>query len=238
MTDRLVPAFNQCGGSSPAGMTHGPPIAVPSCSPPVETSSFLTANAPDRAAPYAGVAGFYGNVTEAVVCLIPGTTTQMTSSNPPCNAAGDQEDVKVTVDIGGVNCVTVSGGCSAGGALYNGKVLLNKTLRISDHYNQIIPNPTGADCSDTASCVATAIDFPATWGIQCTAGNCGVTTSFDLVVPGLIPEQKRTVIAEGTVTVQDAGGDGDLAGGAACPPMCAQNGADHNVFAVEGVFAP
>ena len=35
-------AYNQCTGPSPAGMTHGPPLAVPSCNPPVKSSSYLT----------------------------------------------------------------------------------------------------------------------------------------------------------------------------------------------------
>ena len=45
---RLVPAFAQCSGASPAGMTHGAPLAVPSCSPPDEASNHLTIGAPDH----------------------------------------------------------------------------------------------------------------------------------------------------------------------------------------------
>jgi hypothetical protein len=237
---RMVPAFAQCGGSSPAGMTHGPPLAVPSCSPPDELSNFLTATAPDRAAPYNLAADGTALITLAVTCLVPGTTTQVTGAGgtPPCSAAGDQEDVKVTNASTGVRCVTISGGCSAAAANYNGKVLGVSQIRITDHYNQIVPNPTGADCSDTTSCVATAIDLPFSIGAQCTAGSCNYVTSADLTVPGAVLELKRAVVGLGPIEVQDAGADGDLAGGVACPPTCAQNGVDHNTAATQGLFIP
>lgn len=236
---RLVPAFVACGGSSPTGMTHGPPLAVPSCSPPDESSNYLTLNAPDRAAPYNTAANGTGVITLQVTCLHPGTTTQVTGAgaNPPCTNAGDQADVKVTVAAGDVRCVTISGGCAAAGGLYSGKVLGTSQIRITDHYNQIVPNPTGADCSDTISCVATAIDLPFNIGAQCTAGACNYVTSADLTVPGAVQELKRAVVGLGAIEVYDAGADGDLAG-ANCPPTCAQNGVDHNVAFTQGLFIP
>jgi len=237
---RLVPAFAQCSGSSPAGMTHGPPLAVPSCSPPDELSNFLTATAPDRPAPYNLAADGTALISLAVKCLQPGTTTQVATTNtaPPCADPGEQEDVLVTNVSTGVRCVTVSGGCASAAANYNGKVLGVSQIRITDHYNAITPNPTGADCSDTTSCVATAIDLPFSIGAQCTAGSCNYVTSADLTVPGAVLEQKRAVVGLGQIEVQDAGGDGDLAGGPACPPTCAQNGTDHNTAATQGLFIP
>ena len=171
---RMVPAYAQCTGSSPAGMTHGPPLAVPSCSPPNELSNFLTANAPDRPAPYNTAADGTALITLTVTCLVPGTTTQITGAAgvPPCSGAGDQEDVKITNASTGVRCQGISGGCAAAGGLYSGKVLGTSSIRITDHYNQFVPNPPGADCSDTTSCVATAIDLPFDVGSQCTAGSC------------------------------------------------------------------
>jgi len=237
---RLVPAFAQCSGSSPAGMTHGPPLAVPSCSPPDELSNFLTATAPDRPAPYNLGADGTAVISLAVTCLVPGTTTSVTGAGatPPCSDPGDQEDVKVTNASTGVRCVTVSGGCAAAAALYNGKVLGTSQIRITDHYNAITPNPVGVDCSDTTSCVATSIDLPFDIGAQCTSGSCNYVTSADLTVPGAVLEQKRAVVGLGQITVYDAGADGDLAGGVACPPTCAQNGTDHNPAAIQGLFIP
>jgi hypothetical protein len=237
---RLVPVFAQCIGSVPAGMTHGPPLAVPSCSPVDEQSNFLTLTAPERPAPYGVGADGTGYAGLKVTCLVPGTTTQVTGSgaNPPCTDPGDQIDVKVDTATTGVRCVTASGGCVAAAGLYSGKVLLVWNMRFTDHFNQAIPNPPGPDCSDTTACTATAVDLPITFGVQCTAGACNSATSMDWTVPGSALEGKRTVIALGETQVQDAGADGNLAGGVACPPTCAQNGSDHNVALTQGVFAP
>jgi hypothetical protein len=237
---RLVPTFAQCTGSAPAGMTHGPPLVFPSCSPTDEVSNFLTLAAPERPAPYGIGADGTGYAGLKVTCLVPGTTDQVTGSgaNPPCTNAGDQIDVKVDTATTGIRCVTVSGGCVAAAGLYSGKVLVFWDMRFTDHFNQAVPNPPGADCSDTTACTATAVDLPLTFGVQCTAGACNSTTSMDLTVPGSAPEGKRAVIGLGQTQVQDAGADGNLAGGVACPPTCAQNGADHNVALTQGLFAP
>jgi hypothetical protein len=109
---------------------------------------------------------------------------------------------------------------------------------MTDHYNQAIPNPSGPDCSDTNSCTGTAIDFPFTVGVQCTGGACNSTTSADLTIPGFALEGKRAVVALGRTEVEDAGVDGDLAGGPSCPPTCSQNGSDHSVALTQGVFGP
>jgi hypothetical protein len=238
LTFKLVPAFNQCGGSSPAGMTHGLPLAVPSCSPPVQTSAYLTTNAPDRAAPYNTAADGTGTIVLKVTCLTPGTTTYTgTNPNPPCNDPGDQIDVRIQSTTTGVRCVGVSGGCGAAGGLYSGKVLGVSSIRISDHYNAITPNPTGADCSDDTSCPATAIDLPFSVGVQCAAGACNTVTSSDLVVPNVSQEGKRAVVGLGQLQVEDAGLDGNLAG-PTCPPTCAQNGDGNATAFVQGLFIP
>jgi hypothetical protein len=220
-------------------MTHGPPLAVPSCSPPTQSSNFLTLTAPDRLAPYNIAADGTGLITLKVTCLVPGTTTQVTgaNANPPCNDPGDQADVKITSTATGVRCVGVSGGCAAAAATYNGKMLGVSSIRITDHYNAISPNPPGADCSDTTSCVATAIDLPFSVGVQCTAGACNYVTSADLTIPGSVQELKRAVVGLGQLDVQDAGADGNLAG-ATCPPTCAQNGVDHASAFTQGLFIP
>ena len=142
---RLVPAFAQCGGSSPAGMTHGPPLAVPSCSPPDELSNFLTLNAPDRAAPYNTGANGTGSITLAVTCLVPGTTTQVTGADgaPPCNDPGDQEDVKVTTTSTDVRCVAISGGCAAAVVPTAARSSGVSQIRITDHYNADSSEPGG-----------------------------------------------------------------------------------------------
>jgi hypothetical protein len=242
---KLVPAFNACFGNSPPGMTHGAPLSLPSCSPPVQTSQYLTLNAPDRAAPYNTTADGTGNIILKVTCHSPGTTTEI--GNSPCTAvAGENIDVRITATSTGVRCVGApgQGNCTAGaGSLYNGKVLGSSTIRISDHYNAIIPNPAGADCSDTTTCAATSQDLPFTVGAQCSAGACNYTTSSDLVVTDVSKEGKRAVVGLGQITIADAGLNGNLFGGpppqtGICPPSCAQDGDGNAVAFTQGLFIP
>jgi hypothetical protein len=245
MNIRLVPAFEECFGPN---QTHGPPLAVPSCNPVIESSTYLSMQAPERLAPWLGSADGTGLVTLKVTCLLPGTTTQVTGSNtaPPCADAGDQIDVKLTVSMTGVRCKGVGGqGNCAGGAasLYNGKVLVDLPARVTDHHNQIIPNPAGADCSDTVSCTATTDSANWPIGLQCASGTCNVTTSFDLAVPGSNIEGKRSVIQLGAVEIQDAGLNGQLAAApapaaGACPPACQADGDANTVFMTQGTFVP
>jgi hypothetical protein len=231
---RLVPAFAQCSGSSPAGMTHGAPLAVPSCSPPAQSSAYLTMNAPDRSAPYNTGADGTGGVTLQVTCLVPGTTTQITGAGgtPPCSGAGDQEDVKITTTSTGVRCVGVSGGCTSAGGQYAGKVMGAMTLRITDKGN-----------GQTGTSPGTAQDYPFRWGVQCSSATCNSVTSADAVIPGLVVEQAREVWQLSQVQVFDGGADGDLAttpspGSGTCPPACEGNGDGESLFLQQGLFAP
>jgi hypothetical protein len=244
---RLVPAFEECFGSS-GGMTHGPPLAVPSCSPVIQSSTYLTLNAPDRSAPFNSAANGSGVITLATSCLVPGTTTQVTGANslPPCNDAGDQEDVKVTAALSDIRCVGVAsqGNCATGaGGVYNGKLLLDMPMRVTDHRNQIVPNPAGVDCSDTTSCTATTDFISLPIGLQCVSGACNYTTSADLTAPGLIMETQRIVVQLGAVEVQDAGLNGNLAAATspfagACPPACQADTDANTTFLTQGLFAP
>ena len=205
-------------------------------------------NAPDRSAPFNTAADGSGLVTLATTCLVPGTTTQITGAGatPPCSDAGDQEDVKVTATMSGIRCVGVGGqgNCAGGGGtLYNGKLLIDMPMRLTDHHNQIVPNPAGADCSDTISCTATTdlTNWPI--GLQCASGNCNYTTSVDLTVPGALLESKRAVVQLGEVQVQDAGLNGQLAAApspaaGACPPACQADGDANTVYLTQGFFAP
>jgi hypothetical protein len=220
---KLVPAFEPCAtGNS----QHGAPLALASCDPPIQSSGYLTFNASDRPAPFNTPANGAASVTLTVTCLTPGTTTE-TGENPPCPAAGDQVDVKITSALAGVRCVAASGGCTAAGATYDGKVLAVMDLRITDRQNGVSGNKTG-----------TVADSPFTWGLQCAAGACSSTTSADAVLPGLAVEGKRAVWAFDMPRVLDGGPDGDLAAGSAgCPPACAGNDGE-TVFLRAGLFTP
>lgn len=243
VTDQLVPAFDSCG--APNG-THNAPITVPSCPAPAtrQTSNYLTGSYPDSPlVPYIGPALLKGTVIEKVTCLDPLTVNE-TGQTPPCGNPGDQQDIKITVNLAGVKCfarptVSTSGCAGGGGSSYNGQVLLQKTIKMTDH-----DNSTNTSCSP--NCPATTITFPATWGVQCASGTCNVVTSYDNVFPasagGWIKEGKRAVIAESQVEVYDAGSAGTLPGAgppvsASCPPGCGHASGD-TLFLEEGLFAP
>jgi hypothetical protein len=228
---RLVPAFNQC---TTGNASHGPPLAQPSCSPPTESSSYLTLRAPDRFAPYTGAANGSGLLVLKVTCM--STPPAENGDSPPCSAnAGDQEDVKFTSTLTDVRCTMPGQGNCAGapataGELYNGKVLMRIVLRMTDRLNGPTQNPGSA--IDTA--------FPV--GLQCASGSCNSTTSADSVYPNVVQEQRRAVWQLGQVEVLDGGSDGELVAipapaSGACPPACQGNGGEA-VFMRQGFFVP
>jgi hypothetical protein len=219
LTFKLVPAYTACGSSN---STHGAPLSSPSCSPPVQTSSFLTFVGPDRPAPYVGVATGTGNVLMKVFCT--------DSASPPCPAAGDQEDVQISSNLTDVRCTGTSGGCSSTGGTYSGMVLLTTSLRMTDRLNGPFLEP------------GTVTDSPLQVGMQCTSGACSITTTADAVIPGLVLEGKRSVWQLGEIQVMDGGANGTLAtapapASGACPPACAGNDGE-GLFMRQGFFAP
>jgi hypothetical protein len=232
---RLVPSFNNCPGSSPTGMTHGPPLATPSCSPPTESSNFLTFNAPERLAPYFGSAAGTGLLTLKVTCMT--TPPTENGDSPPCNAnVGDQEDVRLTTSLNDVRCKNngsqpnCAGAPNTAGQPYSGKVLLRIVLRMTDRLNGPTNNP--GTVSD--------VTFPV--GLQCTSGACSSTTSTDSVYPNVVQEQRRAVWQLRSVEVLDGGTDGNLAPNPSpatgvCPPACQGNGGE-TVFMTQGFFVP
>ena len=219
----LVPAYNTC---SAANAEHGAPLALPSCSPPSQASSHLTFNAPDRPAPFNTPVDGTASVSIKAACLVPGTTTE-NSETPPCPSAGDQADVRITSALTGVRCIAVSGGCGSAGGTYDGKLLGLLSVRLTDQLNGPAQIKAG-----------TASDYPFAWGVQCAGGACGMTTSADAVLPGLVLEQKRAVWQLAELEVLDGGPDGDLAAaGGSCPPACTGNGGE-TPFLRQGLYAP
>lgn len=219
LTLRLVPAFAACASSNG---THGAPLSSPSCNPPVQTSSFLTVNGPDRPVPYTGPAASNGYVKMLVFCT--------DSANPPCPAAGDQIDVQVSANIADVRCTGTSGGCSSAGGTYSGMMLFTTTVRMTDRFNGPFLEP------------GTVTDTPLQVGIQCTSGMCNTTTSADAVIPGLVLEGKRSVWQLTDVQIFDGGSNGTLSAAPApssgvCPPACVGNDGE-GLFMRQGLFVP
>jgi hypothetical protein len=199
----LVPAFKQC--TSP-NSTHGPPLAFGSCAPPVQESSYLTVGSPDaNGAP----ANSVGSVTIKVV------------------APSFENEIRLTGSITDVRCLpgTSASVCNNpnthDGPDYSGQLLMNTTIRISDHYNG--PNLDQA---------ATVIDVPFPANLNCantvdttTGGVCTVTTAATCP-PNCSISGRRTVVEFGQIEIRDGGADGNVSTG------------PDTVFMREGVFIP
>jgi hypothetical protein len=121
----------------------------------------------------------------------------------------DDADVGIDVSMTGVRLKSDLSG-------YTGELQATTTVRITDK-----ANGDGAPEPATASDVA----FPVT--VPCTAGTCGVTTSFDAVLLGSAPEGQRSNWELGQIQVFDGGTDG-----------VASTTGDNTLFADQGLFAP
>ena len=205
----LVPAYNAC---TVPNRTHGPPLAFPSCNPPVQSSTAVTVGSPDANGAAANSEGF---VKLEVKVGVPG---------PP-----EDSDVLITANITDVRCKAGTTACGAAnaadGADYTGAVQGNATIRITDHFNAVaagggtdpatvvdIPFPVGATCAATAS---TAI-----------GGTCSAVTSANATVPGAVKDGKRAVIEVGQITITDGGPDGVVAT------------TPNTLFEIQGIFIP
>ena len=205
----VVPAYNQCAAPN---RTHGPPLAFPSCNPPVQSSNSITIGTPDANGAAANAEGF---VKLEVLVGVPG---------PP-----DDSDVLITSSGSDVRCKGSTAACgsanAAGGADYTGELQGNATIRITDHFNAIaagggtdpatvvdIPFPVNASCASTAS---TAI-----------GGLCTANTSANATVPGAVKDGKRAIVEIGQIQITDGGPDGLVAT------------SPNTLFAVQGIFIP
>jgi hypothetical protein len=205
----LVPAFNACTAPN---RTHGPPLAFPSCNPPVQSSTAITVGSPDaNGAP----ANFEGFVKLEVLVGTPG---------PP-----DDSDVLITSNMTDIRCKAGTTACgsanAADGADYTGGMQGNATIRITDHFNAVaagggtdpgtvvdIPYPINATCAATAS---TTI-----------GGTCSANTSANAAVPGAVKDGKRANVEVGQITITDGGPDGVV------------GTSPNTLFAVQGIFIP
>ncbi len=117
------------------------------------------------------------------------------------------------------------------GADYAGRTLLRTTLRITDRAN----GPAGTEAATVQDTrLALPVDCVATPGSG--GSTCTLNTTADTLVPGLVPEGKRSVLSAFTLELADAGPDGNVTPASGCPPLCGTG--DEAVFLRQGVFAP
>ena len=131
-----------------------------------------------------------------------------------------------------VRCRASNAACPGGaGSDYVGSLLLVVSLRITDKLNGASGNESATLSQQNFLKAA----FPCTPTVDTAAGSdCALSTTADALVPGLVPEGKRTIWQLGQVEVYDSGPNGT--GYASCPPTCG-NG-DETQFMRQGIFVP
>jgi hypothetical protein len=181
----LVPAFQECAAPN---RTHGPPLAFPSCAPPIKGAVDLATGTADRnGAPEnmeasLKVATVVGNASTGV----------------------DEADVSIQLSITDVRCTANSYGCGPSNAIgpndYQDVLYPGLTLRITDRYN--LPAPGGRSSG-------TSVDIPFFWGVLCaatadtsTGGSCTSNTTIDALAGGTAVEGRRAVIETGQAEVR------------------------------------
>jgi hypothetical protein len=205
----VVPAFNQC---TTPNRTHGPPLAFPSCNPPVQSSTAITVGSPDANGAAANSEGF---VKLEVFVGVPG---------PP-----DDSDVLISANVTDVRCKAGTTACgsanAADGADYTGGLQGNATIRITDHFNATVAGG-GTD-------PATVVDIPYPINAACAAtasttigSTCSANTSANAAVPGAVKDGKRANVEVGQIQISDGGPDGIV------------GTTPNTLFAVQGIFIP
>ena len=182
----LVVAYEQCTAPN---TTHGPPLALPSCSPPVQTSDYLTVGTPDA---NGAAANSVGSV-RVWVTFHPG---------PP-----DDSHVKIEASITDVRCKPGVNTCgnanTAGGPDFTGELSGQLTVRLTDDYNGPNANQAG-----------TLADLPQPFTLFCgsTADpSIGATCKTVEVFCSSCPPPKEGVRMNAELTqvrIMDGGADG------------------------------
>jgi dipeptidyl aminopeptidase/acylaminoacyl peptidase len=177
--------------------THGAPLSFASCAPPRQASGQLTVGTPDSNGEGSNSSGYV--LLNAIV-------------GDPSTPA-DEADVRITTSITDVRN-------KLGLADYTGAVQVVLNVRLTDRA--------------TANEPQTTQDFPFGVTVPCTAtidttigSTCSLVTTADTVMPGAVPESKRSIWALDQVRVYDAGPDGDVS-----------TAGDNTLFETQGVFVP
>jgi hypothetical protein len=184
-TVRLVPAYRSCTSGN---ANHGAPLALSSCSPPVEESGYATIGHGDGHPTAAYSAG-------RVILKVLGE-----SPIDPNN--GDQADVQLTASITDVR------NKPAFMLDYTGELRVSSILRVTDRYSAGPFSPpihpattTDTPFGFTLTCIPT---------VDSSVGStCSATTTADAVMPGVAREGQRAIWELAQIQVYDGGADGD-----------------------------
>ena len=194
----LVPAYKPCEAAS-ANRTHGPPLAHPSCNAPVQASNWLTVGSPDA----------NGKTTNSVGSVV----LHALVGNP--GTIPDEADVGAVVSVTDVRT-------KSNLTDYTGELQAKLGLRITDRKSgPSIAEPATGDTTlnIVVPCSATAD--------AAVGSTCSVTTTADSIIPGAVPEGRRSIWEIGKVELYDGGADGDTS-----------TPAGDTLFAKQGIFIP
>ena len=174
----LVPAYDPCTAPN---RVHGPPLAHPSCNPPVQSSGQLTVGSPDA--------------NQRAASSVGSARLRVIAGNPSTPA--DEANVAFTVSITDVRLKSDLSD-------YTGELELAAVLRITDKLNGTAPVDGG-----TTADLPFPVTVPCAASASTTVGStCSVSTTADAVLPGVIAEGKRTIWQLAAVRVNDGGPDG------------------------------
>ena len=180
LASSLVPAYEPC---SSANRTHGPPLAHPSCNPPVPVSDNVTVGTPDA---NGRGANSIGSVRYAVRVGDPATPA-------------DEADVAMAFRL---TDVRVAGTL----ADYTGELQPRPSIRVTDRLNGAAANEPATvedlELPATAPCSATADTN--------VGATCSLTTTLEAITPGIVSERGRAIWELAQIEVLDGGPDGDV----------------------------
>jgi hypothetical protein len=193
----LVPSFVRCTAPN---STHGPTLAFGSCAPPIRTPGRLTIGTPDS----------NGEAAESVAYVRLTTLT----GNP--GTPLDEADIHIELlDTDVREASNLSD--------YAGELELALHVRITDRDGFEPPlapvTEEDAELSIPVSCAPTASPV--------IGSTCGIDTTADAMIPGVVREGRRTIWAHGAVHVFDGGADGE-----------AETIGDNDLFETQGIFIP
>jgi uncharacterized repeat protein (TIGR01451 family) len=183
----LVLAYKPCP-SAEVNRQHGPALAYPSCSPPVQSSNYLTVGTLDA---NGQTPRFAGNLRYDSVQEIP--------INPN---NGDQSDIALKASLTDIRN-------KVGLADYTGELRETTTLRITDH-----DNGAGGFTAATVQDLPLEFTIPCAPTPSNPAGSsCAVNTTVEATTPGAVKENKRAIWELDRVRIFDGGADGDTSTG-------------------------
>jgi hypothetical protein len=173
-----VVAFEDCTSPNRA---HGPPLIAPSCSPPVQSSDFVTVGTQDANLKQPN---FVGKLRLDVKLGNPSTP----ANEADVEIAFDTTDIRNKSDLND----------------YTGQLSAGFDLQLTDKQNGPSQTEPG-----TAATIPFAMTVPcATTSVTTIGSSCASVTSANALIPGSVLESKRAIWQLSDINVFDGGADG------------------------------